>query len=275
MQDLKVALIQTKQFWEDKTANFKHFEKTFFRELKPGEVDLILLPEMFNTGFTMNTTNVAEDMTGPSIHWLQKWAGNLNCQIGASLIIEEQGCYYNRFVIVGAEGILNYYDKRHLFRMANEQDHFTAGNRRVIHQLKGWKIMLQVCYDLRFPVFSRNQFREGQLEYDALFYIANWPEKRSGVWANLLRARATENQAYVVGVNRVGTDGNDIPYSGDSAVIDPWGNTQVKMEPNKECLRIITLNKVTLNEVRERFPAYLDSDVDYYFGESILTSKHE
>ena len=271
MQDLKVGLIQTNQFWEDKSANFNHLEKTFFKKLKSGNVDLILLPEMFNTGFTMNTENVFETMQGPSIDWLKSWSKNLDCQIGASLVIKEKDQYFNRFVIVGAEGVLNYYDKRHLFRMADEQQHFAAGNKRVIHQIKGWKIMLQVCYDLRFPVFSRNQHRNGHLEYNAMIYIANWPEKRSAVWKNLLRARATENQAYVMGVNRVGTDGNDIPYSGDSALIDPWGNPQVEFEPAKECIHIVNLKTDLVNEVRERFPAYLDADTDYSFGESIQT----
>ncbi|MBK9190376.1 MAG: hypothetical protein IPM77_02150 [Crocinitomicaceae bacterium] len=172
-----MALIQTNQFWENKEANFEHFEKTHFAQIEPNSCDLILLPEMFNTGFSMSTNLFAEEMTGKSVQWLKKWAQYFDCQIGATLMIEEQNNVYNRFVIISKDGIETYYNKRHLFRMAGENDHFTPGSDRVIYHLNGWKILLQVCYDLRFPVFSRNKVINGQPEYDAVVYLANWPEK--------------------------------------------------------------------------------------------------
>lgn len=260
MQDLKVAIIQTKQFWEDKAKNLLHFEENFFSKLVDQEINLVLLPEMFNTGFTMNTTEMAEPMDGGSIKWLGKWATQLNCQIGASLIIEENGKYFNRFIIVSEKGIEAHYDKRHLFRMANENDHFTAGSDRVIYELKGWKILLQVCYDLRFPVFSRSRTIQGKKEYDLVIYLANWPEKRSNVWKTLLLARAMENQAFCIGVNRVGVDGNEITYSGDSALIDPWGNPIHQFTEGEECVKVLTLESQTIDEITERFPAFMDAD---------------
>ena len=260
MQDLKVALIQTKQFWEDKRANFSYFENSFLKSLKGEDVDLVLLPEMFNTGFTMNTQSMAESIDGESIQWLIKWASVLNCQIGASLIINENGNYFNRFVIVSENGIENHYDKRHLFRMADEHNHFTAGEQRVVHQLKGWNILLQVCYDLRFPVFSRNKTIGEGKEYDAVIYIANWPEKRNLVWKTLLLARAMENQAFCIGVNRVGVDGNEISYPGDSCLIDPWGNIIQRFSENEETVKILTLEKQIITDITERFPAFKDAD---------------
>ncbi|MBD3638281.1 MAG: amidohydrolase [Crocinitomicaceae bacterium] len=260
MQDLNIAIVQTQQFWEDKQANLEHFETAHLGGLTGKEMDLVLLPEMFNTGFTMNAENMAEQMDGPSIAWLKKWAGELNCQIGASLIIEDGGKYYNRFVIVSAEKVLTHYDKKHLFRMADEHQHFSPGQQRVLHQLKGWKILLQVCYDLRFPVFSRNRTINGKKEYDAMIYIANWPEKRNQVWKVLLQARAMENQAYCIGVNRVGIDGNEITYTGDSMLVDPWGNKLFQFSENKEMVKILTLPYQTILDITERFPAFMDAD---------------
>jgi predicted amidohydrolase len=272
MQNLTIALIQTIQFWEDKAANYQHLESQHLNQIEPGAADLVLLPEMFNTGFTMNVKEMYEDMNGEAIEWLHSWAEKLDCQIGGSLIIKADNQYYNRFVIVSPEGILNYYDKRHLFRMAEENDYFTAGKRRVIHQIKGWKILLQVCYDLRFPVFSRNRTIEGQTEYDLVAYIANWPAKRSMVWKNLLQARAIENQAFCIGLNRVGEDGNGIAYSGDAMVIDPWGNVSKPIAENEEDMEIITLDYGVLKGIKSSFPAYLDAESNIQFGESIITT---
>lgn len=260
MQDLKVALVQTEQIWEDKAANLAHFENKFLKELTGKEMDLLLLPEMFNTGFSMNVHALAEEMDGPSINWMCKWAGKLKCQIGASLIIQDSGKFYNRFVIVSAQGPETYYDKRHLFRMADEHHHFSPGKNRVLHQLKGWNILLQVCYDLRFPVFSRNKTIGDKKEYDAVIYIANWPERRRFVWKTLLLARAIENQAYCIGVNRVGVDGNDITYAGDSALVDPWGNLTEYFSENIEKVKILTLEVQILKDIAERFPAFKDAD---------------
>lgn len=260
MQDLKVAVIQTNQFWEDKIANFNHFEKEHFSKIKSGECDLILLPEMFNTGFSMNVELLGEKMSGQSIQWLQKWAEKLDCQIGASLIVEEENNFFNRFVIVSKKGIEAHYDKRHLFRMAGENEFFTAGTKPIIYSLKGWKIMLQVCYDLRFPVFSRNKTIAEKKSYDLVIYVANWPEKRSSIWSVLLQARAIENQAYCIGVNRVGIDGKQIVYSGDSTLIDPWGNTEFIATKNLEQVKILTLSCSKLMDIETQFPAFKDAD---------------
>ena len=260
MQDLKVAVIQTSQFWEDKKRNLDHFERTFLNELKGKEVDLVLLPEMFNTSFTMNVEEMAEVMDGDSITWLFKWATRLKCQMGASLIIRENDKFYNRFVIISENGLETYYDKRHLFRMANENDYFSEGQERVLHTINGWKVFLQLCYDLRFPVFSRSRTIAGKKEYDLIVYIANWPERRNNVWKTLLTARAMENQAYCIGVNRVGVDGKDITYTGDSAVIDPWGKVIERFPEREELCKICTLDYQAIDEITEKFPAFKDAD---------------
>lgn len=259
MQDLRIALIQTQQFWEDKAANYHHFEQ-HFSTFEPAAADLILLPEMFNTGFTMNASSMAEKMDGPAVHWLIEWAKKMHAQIGASLIIEENGAYYNRFVIVSENGVETHYDKRHLFRMADEHLNFTAGEERVVYSLKGWNILLQVCYDLRFPVFSRNKTIGEGKEYDAVIYIANWPAKRNSVWKVLLQARAIENQTFCIGLNRVGQDGNGIGYTGDSMLIDPWGNIIEQFAEYEERVKILTLNYQTIQDITERFPAFKDAD---------------
>ncbi|MBK6951577.1 MAG: amidohydrolase [Crocinitomicaceae bacterium] len=260
MQDLKVCLIQTSIIWENKEANFAHLEKQFLSKIIPGQCDLILLPEMFNTGFSMNTEALAEEMTGQSILWLQKWAEKLDCQIAATLIITVNKSFYNRFVFVSKIGIETYYDKRHLFRMAEENNYFSAGQNRVIHSIKGWNILPQVCYDLRFPVFSRNKTKADQLEYDLVIYLANWPKRRAHIWSVLLKARAIENQAYCIGVNRVGIDGKEIDYSGNSEVIDPWGNTEYLATDSREEVKILTLAYQKLTEIKALFPAFKDSD---------------
>jgi predicted amidohydrolase len=258
MQDLKVALVQTQQFWEDKSRNLQHFEQHLAGIQE--SVDLIVLPEMFNTSFSMNAQGIAEKMDGPSIDWLKQQAATHKCAITASLVIEEDKRYYNRMLVVAETGVIAQYDKRHLFRMANEDQHYTPGTNRVVLNLKGWNILLQVCYDLRFPVFSRNKTIGEQTEYNAAIYIANWPEKRADIWSTLLRARAIENQVYVIGVNRVGIDGNDISYSGDSQMIDPWGNVSFSFAKNEEGVKILTLKDDVINHIREAFPAFKDAD---------------
>jgi predicted amidohydrolase len=260
MQDLKVALIQTQQFWEDKSANLRHYESNFLEQLIGQELDLVLLPEMFNTGFTMNAQKMAETADGDTVKWLIKWAKTLKCQIGGSLIIGDDNTFYNRFIVVSEDGILSHYDKRHLFRMADEHEHYTAGERRVVHEIKGWKILLQVCYDLRFPVFSRNKTINDAKEYDAVIYIANWPSKRNFVWKTLLQARAMENQAYCIGVNRVGKDGNGFEYTGDSMLVDPWGQKIFEFSENEERVKILTMEYQTILDITERFPAFKDAD---------------
>ncbi len=261
MQDLKIGLIQTQQFWEDKKANLAHFESEFLSKIEPGAIDLVLLPEMFNTSFSMNVEQLAEQMSGDTISWLTYWANKLNCQIGGSLIISENKKFYNRFVIVSKNGIETSYDKRHLFRMANEHQQFSSGQNRVVHTIKGWPILLQVCYDLRFPVFSRNRYLDAQKEYEAVIYVANWPEKRAFIWKNLIQARAIENQAYAIGLNRVGEDGNGITYSGDSMLVDPWGNIDTEFPASAQCFKIVTLKRSVMESIKTAFPAYLDADI--------------
>ena len=259
MQDLNVALVQASQSWEDKKANFQHFEVLLKSNLNQ-KVDLVVLPEMFNTSFTMNAKGMSETLTGESISWLKKMAKTYDTVICASLIIEEDNKFYNRLVMVSATEIIAQYNKRHLFRMAGENEVFTAGQSRIVIPFKGWNILLQVCYDLRFPVFSRNKTIGENKEYDAVIYIANWPEKRNNAWRILLQARAIENQAYVIGVNRVGLDGNNHSYSGDSMLVDPWGTCTLVSENPDESVKIITLKSEILTNITRLFPAFKDAD---------------
>jgi omega-amidase len=252
MQDLRVTLVQSDLVWENPKANMK-----LFSEALDGikDTDLIILPEMFNTGFSMASERLAETMDGPTVLWLKEQAATLECDILGSLIIAEDGAYYNRLVWAKPDGSLSTYNKRHLFRMADEHHHFAAGNSRMIVELNGWRICPQVCYDLRFPVWSRNKG-----DYDALIYIANWPEARNHPWSALLVARAIENQAYVIGVNRVGTDGKGISYSGDSIAIDAKGNTLTDINPSITSIETVTLSMSDLTAFREKFPVGKDAD---------------
>ncbi|OIQ34430.1 MAG: hypothetical protein BM555_04410 [Crocinitomix sp. MedPE-SWsnd] len=259
MSDLRVAIIQSKQFWEDKKANFVHFE-AHLSAIEPASTDLIMLPEMFNTSFSMNTNELGEEMDGAAIQWMKAQAKIQKSTIGATLIIKEGEKYFNRFVLVNEEGVHAHYDKRHLFRMAKENNHFTAGEERIVIELYGWNILLQICYDLRFPVFSRNKSLEEGTEYDLVIYPANWPQKRNRVWKNLLVSRAIENQAYCLGVNRVGEDGNGITYSGDSLCVDPWGEILHQCTENVEEVKILTLKKEVISDINNRFPAFKDAD---------------
>ena len=216
-EDLQLILLQYDIAWEDPKANKEHLE-TVFTEL-PAHIDLVVLPEMFTTGFTMTPANRAETMDGPTLQWLQRWSNQLNAAICGSLIIKEGMAYYNRFVFVSPSGEVTTYDKRHLFHMAGEGDQYTQGSNREIIEYRGWKILPQICYDLRFPVFSRNT-----QDYDLVIYVANWPKARVKAWDTLLQARAIENMSYVIGVNRIGCDGNKLEYVGHSAAYDLLGD---------------------------------------------------
>lgn len=260
MENLHVTLIQTDIIWENISANLKRYEDNYLSKMAPSKIDLVLFPELFSTGFSMETEKLAEKMDGSTINWMTKWAKKLDTQIGGSLIIKENNNYFNRFVIVSKNGIESHYDKKHLFRMGEENNHFTAGDNRIIHHLKGWKILLQVCYDLRFPVYSRNQIFNNEKEYDAVIYVANWPEVRSTIWTTLMQARAIENQAYCIGLNRIGKDGNGINHSGNSAVIDPWGNTISSIESFVENSTTFELDHNIITSITSRFPAHLDAD---------------
>ena len=259
MKNLKVTLIQTDIIWENCEENLAKYENQYLSKLKKGETDLILFPELFTTGFSMKTELFYETMQGQTIQWMTKWALKLNTYIGGSVIIKENNNYYNRFLMVSKNGVETFYDKKHLFRMGNEHQHFSAGNKSAIFKIKGWKIRLQVCYDLRFPVFSRNKVIDNQKEYDALIYVANWPAVRSSIWSVLLNARAIENQAYCIGVNRVGLDGNQIQHTGNSTMVTPWGKV-FELNTNIEQMQTVVLLKNELDTISTKFPAFLDAD---------------
>ncbi|MES2627739.1 MAG: amidohydrolase [Bacteroidota bacterium] len=254
MLPLKVSLLQSPLHWQDPAANITHFDN-LIRSGQPS--DLWVLPEMFTSGFTMQPAKVAQEMDGEAVSWMVKTARELDTAIGGSLVITENGAFYNRFVFVKSSGEINTYDKRHLFTLAGEQNFYSAGEQRTEVMLKGWKISLQVCYDLRFPVFTRNSAANA---YDLLIYVANWPEPRINAWSRLLVARAIENQCYVIGVNRTGNDDNGMPYNGQSAVIDPYGEYLV--EPtDAEGVFSAHLDKDKLMDFREKFPVLKDADL--------------
>ncbi|MFL5810246.1 MAG: amidohydrolase [Flavisolibacter sp.] len=265
MSQLRFTLIQTELFWENKNSNLFMLERKINALQEPTHV--ILLPEMFSTGFSMKPAALAENMDGESVQWMKRIAVQKKIILAGSLIIEENGHYYNRLIWMQPDGRYGFYDKRHLFAFAEEDKYYSAGSQRLIASVNGWKINLLVCYDLRFPVWSRQcaeqtenkKEKESEAEYDVLVYVANWPDKRSLAWKTLLRARAIENQCYVIGVNRVGKDGNDIVYNGDSMVIDPLGET-LYQKTGEEDVCTITLDKEVLNQARQRFPFLKDAD---------------
>jgi len=247
---LNIAIFQTDIIWESPTENLAVFND----KLKniDEDVDLIVMPEMFATGFTNNVNSVKQTMDGEVVSWMKDTAIKHNTAIFGSVIIEEQSLLFNRAIFTFPNGNIEYYDKKHLFSLAGEDKFFNSGNTRKIINYKGWKIMPQVCYDLRFPIWSRNN-----LDYDLLIYIASWPEKRSLAWQTLLKARAIENMSYVIGVNRIGTDGNNIAYSGDSSITDSMGIEISDIPKYKDCIYTATLDKNIQNQNRKRF-AFLD-----------------
>ena len=256
MKDLVITCIQTDLVWEDKIANLSHFE-SLFQDL-PEATMVVVLPEMFATGFSMQPQKLAEPMDGTLVFWMRTQANRLRKIITGSVIIEEDGRYFNRLIWMQPDGKSYYYDKKHLFGFAGEDAHYTAGDRRVIVSVNGWKINLQVCYDLRFPVWARQNAAQGGY-YDVLLYVANWPHRRVLAWDTLLQARAVENQCYVVGVNRIGNDGNGIYHNGSSAIIDPWG-THLWHCDGASSFHTQTLSYQTLKDVREKLPFLNDGD---------------
>ncbi len=252
MRDLRVTLIQSMQHWENAASN-RNLIAGKLEGLK-GTTDLIVLPELWTTGFSMNAT-LAETMDGETLRWMKDQAARTDAAIYGSAIIADGGKTFNRGLFVTPDGNVTHYDKRHLFRFANETDHFSAGSKRVVVQWRDWRILLQICFDLRFPVFSRNKG-----DYDAALYVANWPEPRRYPWSQLLIARAIENQCYVVGVNRVGMDGKGIHYTGDSVAIDPKGEVIVACETSKDCVNHATLNAAALEDFRAKFPVGMETD---------------
>ena len=255
MNDLKITIIQSNLHWENKNLNLEMFSTKI--DTITEETDLIVLPEMFTTGFSMNTKMLAERMDGLTINWMKQKASKKKCVITGSFIAEENGTYFNRLVWMNADGTFKTYDKRHLFSFGDEEKNYIKGEKKIIVELKGWKICPLICYDLRFPVWSRNTKND---PYDILLYIANWPERRSHPWKTLLLARAIENQSYVAGLNRICNDANDIYHSGDSSVINFKGEIISKNNPHEEWIETTTLNYKELEDFRKTFPAILDSD---------------
>lgn len=249
---MKTALIQTQLSWENPSENQKQFQQKI--NAISENVDLIVMPEMFTSGFTMKPQIVAETMSGETISWLKQIAKTKNCAITGSLVITENNNFYNRMVFVFPDGKIEFYDKKHLFTLAREDKVYTAGNQKKIVEFREFKICLQVCYDLRFPVFSRNIE-----EYDLLIYVANWPKTRINAWDILLKARAVENMCYTIGVNRIGTDNNNLEYVGHSQVVDFLGNNLVESNENAEIF-ITTLNKTAMLETRKKLGFLNDRD---------------
>ncbi len=250
---LNITVVQASIFWEDKQKNLEQYEQ-FLIGVKE-KLEVVVLPEMFSTGFSMNPEKLAEAMDGATMKWMKQIAQRFKCILTGSIIIEENSNFYNRLIWMLPNGQYHYYDKRHLFAYAKEDEHYTAGNKRLIVSVNGWKLCLMVCYDLRFPVWLRNQDEE----YDVLIVVANWPERRSFAWKTLLNARAIENMSYVVGVNRVGDDGNNIYHNGGSVVYNPLGETL--WEKHDEAVaHTITLDKNVLTECRTNFPFLKDVD---------------
>ena len=263
MSTLTITTIQSNLTWEDKTANLRKFEEKINAIEERTEV--IILPEMFSTGFSMQPQLFAESMEGETVDWMRKMAIDKKIILTGSIIVKEEDKFFNRLIWMLPNGDLGFYNKRHLFAYAGEDSHYSAGNKRLIASVKGWKINLQVCYDLRFPVWARQSpshaVREDKTgpEYDVLIYVANWPERRSHAWKTLLCARAIENQCYAVGVNRVGADGNNIYHSGNSLVIDPLGEVLYHKADDEDTFTI-TLQKDHLETVRNKFPFWKDAD---------------
>ncbi len=261
--ELTFSLIQTSLHWENPTANLQMLEQKI--NSITAKTEIVVLPEMFSTGFSMNPQLLAEKMDGPCVQWMQQTAATHKIVLCGSVMIEENGNYYNRFIWMLPNGTYGYYDKRHCFGFAGEDKFYTPGNKRLIAQVKGWKINLQVCYDLRFPVWARQASSsmsnkvETVPEYDILLYVANWPERRNHAWKTLLTARAIENQCYVIGVNRVGNDGNNIYHSGDSMVVDALGEL-LYHKAHEEDIFTITLQKNALKDIRTKLPFLKDAD---------------
>lgn len=252
MPTLTVTIVQAELHWHDAAANRRAFSAILDKMDAPG--DIVVLPEMFTTGFTMDAAAQYEPMDGPTLAWMKAAAREIDAALCGSVIIEASGHFYNRFLFARPDGHVEYYDKRHLFRLADEHQHYSPGTERQVFDYRGFRLCPQVCYDLRFPVWSRNRD-----DYDLLLYVANWPARRHLAWRTLIRARAIENQAYVVAVNRCGTDGNDLPYDGGSAIVDFLGQDIVDLG-DQVATATVTLERDALIRFRERFPFHRDAD---------------
>lgn len=264
MSSLTITLIQTNLFWENKKANLEMLQQKI-KSIKE-KTEIVILPEMFTTGFSMNPELFAEKMDGETVQWMKRMAFEKKIILTGSVAIEDASNksmegkkYFNRLIWMLPSGEYGTYDKRHLFAYGDEHSHYNTGNKRLIASVKGWKINLQVCYDLRFPVWARQPPGKLENKYDLLINVANWPEKRNTAWETLLRARAIENQCFVAGINRIGEDGNKIFYNGNSAIIDPMGEI-IYQKNNDEDIFTCTLQKEKLIETRDQFPFWREAD---------------
>ena len=258
MSALTFTLIQTALHWEDREANLQMLEAKIRSIAQPTHI--VVLPEMFTTGFSMKPEVFAEKMDGPTVAWMRQLAAEKRVIITGSLMIEEEGRYYNRLIWMQPNGSMGHYDKRHLFAMGEEDAHYTGGSQRFIASVNGWKIQCNICYDLRFPAWARQQYAAaGGFEYDVLLYVANWPDRRNHAWKTLLQARAIENQCYVVGVNRVGHDGHGVYHTGDSMVCNALGEVLYHKSDDEDIITI-TLQRAELEAVREKLPFWKDAD---------------
>ena len=251
-QKLNLSLIQSTLFWKDVDKNLSHFEELIS---KISETDIILLPEMFNTSFCPKLTYLAEKMEGETVSWMKQISKNKNCAISGTLMVKENGKVYNRLLWISKEGNISTYDKSHLFSLVKEDRSITKGKKRLIVEIAGWKICPLICYDLRFPVFSRNN-----IDYDILLYLANWPAKRIDAWDTLLKARAIENQCFTIGVNRVGEDGNKVTFNGHSKVFGAFGEELLSAAEHKEEVLQITLSLDDLKFKRRKMNFLQDRD---------------
>lgn len=253
---IKIASIQTNIVWENPKANKLEYDK-IFQSIEP--VDLIVLPEMFTTGFSMKTKNIAENDSGDTLLWLQEHSKSLETCILGSIPVKENNKFFNRLYAVKPNEI-RYYDKRYLFSMAQEDKHYSRGEKELVFELNGWKIKPLICYDLRFPLWSKNKYKNNEFDYDILVYVANWPAVRSNAWTSLLKARAIENMSYVIGVNRIGQDDNQIKYNGNSRVYDFKGERMDDFMENRPRVQINNLDKSELDSFRSKFPVLKDAD---------------
>jgi predicted amidohydrolase len=258
MNPLTITLLQTPLYWQQIDANLAMLEEKIWQIDRP--TDLIILPEMFSTGFTQEAAGLAEPMNSKTFRWMKQQAAQTKAVVTGSYIVREQQNYYNRLLWMRPDGSFSFYDKRHLFRMAQEEKTFTAGESLLIEEIRGWKICPLICYDLRFPVWSRNHIKpDGTLAYDVLLYVANWPALRNRAWRLLLAGRAIENSCYTLGVNRVGEDGNRVTYSGESMITDCRGEVLADLA-DQDCIYTMELSYDNLKAYRQKFPVHLDAD---------------
>ena len=254
MHPLNISIVQTDIAWENKQENLRMLREKL--HALRGTTEIVVLPEMFSTGFTMKSRELAEPVSGITVRILKELAADFQLALCGSFICSERSNYYNRAFFITPEGEEYYYDKRHLFRMGNEAEHFSAGNNKLIISYRGWNICLLVCYDLRFTIWSRNVNNE----YDLLIYVASWPQARRLAWDTLLCARALENMCYVCGVNRIGVDGNKLVYNGGSTVFSAKGEVLASVPDGEEGVETVSLSPISLQQLRDKFPVWKDAD---------------